>query len=525
MTPAMIPAGPAAGAAKQRRRSLPPLRLLVPGLLIAGFTAIPLAVIVYYCFDVGWAVVEPLVFRPLIGELLVNTVLLCATTTACCLTAGVALAWLVERTNLPGRGLWLALLASPLAIPAFVNSYAWISLVPELHGLWAATLITSLSYYPFVLLPVAAALRRLDPALEETGRSLGLGPARVWVRVVLPQLRPAMLGGSLLVALHLLAEFGAIEQLRYATFATAIIAQYESTFASTAANALAAVLIGCCLLFITLEVVTRGRARTARLGSGAARAATPVRLGRLTAPAVAVPLAVVGLAAGVPVYSITHWLGHTDTAGYSISTLLPVLATTAELAALAAAATVAAGFPLAWLSVRYRSPMTTVLERSTYLASSVPGVVVGLALVTVSIRYARPLYQTTILVVAAYVMLFLPRAMVNLRSAIGQAPPVLEEASRALGQTASATFRRVVIPLTAPGVLSAAALVSLAVTTELTATILLAPTGTHTLATGFWSAAAEIDYPAAAPYAVCMIVLSLPSAYLLLRQSARGVTR
>jgi iron(III) transport system permease protein len=115
--------------------------------------------------------------------------------------------------------------------------------------------------------------------------------------------------------------------------------------------------------------------------------------------------------------------------------------------------------------------------------------------------------------------------MVNLRSAIGQAPPALDHASRSLGQSAVSTFRRVTIPLTAPGMLAAVALVFLAVTTELTATLLLAPTGTHTLATEFWSATAEIDYPRAAPYAVCMILLSLPAAYLLLRQSARGATQ
>ena len=90
------------------------------------------------------------------------------------------------------------------------------SLTSRVEGFGGALLIVTLSYYPLVYLPVAAALRGLDPALEETALSLGHGPWRTFVRVVLPQLRPAMLGGALLVGLHLLAEFGALQLLRFA---------------------------------------------------------------------------------------------------------------------------------------------------------------------------------------------------------------------------------------------------------------------------------------------------------------------
>ncbi|MCU1688436.1 MAG: iron transporter permease [Pseudonocardiales bacterium] len=500
-------------------RSLPPLRLLACALAVAVFASIPLISILSYGFRVGWDEIRPLVLRPLIGELLLNTLWLCATATAGCIALGLGLAWILERTSLPFAALWRALLAAPLAIPAFINSYAWITVRPELDGLKAATIVTVLSYYPFVLLPVAATLRGLDPALEESARALGTGPVRTFLRVVLPQLRTPILGGGLLVSLHLLAEYGAIEQLRYPTFATAIIAQYESTFASTAANVLAGVLVACCLVLVTLEVFLRGRARTARVGSGASRSRPRIRLGWWAIPVTAGVAGVVALGIGVPAYSVTHWLTYTGADSWTLGEIAPVVWSTLKLGAAASVIAVAVGFPVAWLAVRYRSALTTALERTTYLASSLPGVVVGLALVTASIRYARPLYQTTPLIIAAYVMLFLPRAMVNLRSAIQQAPPSLDQASRALGQSALATFLRVTIPLAAPGILAAMALVFLAVTTELTATLLLAPTGTHTLATEFWAATSEIDYPGAAPYAVCMIVLSTPAAWLLLRQS------
>ena len=83
----------------------------------------------------------------------------------------------------------------------------------------------TLDLYPLVYLPVAAALRRTDPALEETARTLGLGSWTAFRRVVLPQIRPALLGGSLVVMLALLAEFGAFEILDFRTFTTEIFTE------------------------------------------------------------------------------------------------------------------------------------------------------------------------------------------------------------------------------------------------------------------------------------------------------------
>ena len=123
--------------------------------------------------SVGWTRAYELVVRPRVGELLVNTVALVVVTVPLCVVIGVGVAWLVERTDLPGRAFWRPLFVAPLAIPAFVNSYAWVGVIPSLHGLWAGVLITTLSYFPFMYLPVAATLRRLDPAVEESARALG----------------------------------------------------------------------------------------------------------------------------------------------------------------------------------------------------------------------------------------------------------------------------------------------------------------------------------------------------------------
>jgi len=87
--------------------------------------------------------------------------------------------------------------------------------------------------------------------------------------------------------------------------------------------------------------------------------------------------------------------------------------TTIGLAGTGAVATVVLAFPVAYLSVRYRSVLTTMMERLSYLAGALPSIVVALALITVTIRFARPIYQSVMTLIAAYVLLFLPRAMVT----------------------------------------------------------------------------------------------------------------
>jgi iron(III) transport system permease protein len=491
---------------------------------VALLALLPLGYIAAFTADVGWSGVRELVFRPRVGELLWNTVRLAAGTVACCLVLGVGAAWLVERSALPGRRVWHVVLVAPLAVPAFVNSYAWISLLPGLDTYAGALLVVTLSYFPFVYLPVAAAFRGLDPALEETARGLGLSSWSVFRRVQVPQLRVAAFGGCLLVALHLLAEFGALRMLRFPTFTTAIYDQYRATFNGPGATMLAGVLVLLCLLLLLAELRLRGRAGYARTGRGAPRPSRPVPLGPLTVPALGGLTVLVGLALAVPLASLTYWMITGASTALPLAELATTTGTTLTLAAAAAVLTTALALPTGWLAVRSRGRVAVLLERTTYLGSAVPGIVIALALVTLSIRVTPWLYQTVPVLLVAYAILFLPRAIVNVRSAVEQSPRLYDDVATSLGASGAARMRRVTLPLLAPGLGAGAALVFLAVVTELTATLLLAPTGTTTLATAFWSASNELEYGAAAPFAVLMVVLSAPATVLLSRDARRGLT-
>ncbi|MFI5777471.1 ABC transporter permease [Nocardia sp. NPDC051570] len=491
-------------------------------LLLVAATFVPLGYIVSTLFSTGLHEAAHLVFRPRVGELLRNTAGLVVITVPVCVVLGVGLAWIVERTDVPGASWWGPMLAAPLAVPAFVNSYAWVSVFPALHGLWAGVLITTMSYFPLMYLPAAATLRRLDPAVEESARALGSGPVAVFARIVLPQLRLAILGGALLISLHLLAEYGAFVMVRFDTFTTAIFEQYQSSFAGAAGSMLAGVLVLCCLVLLGGEAAVRGRARYARVGAGAPRAATRIRLGRTAVPALGVLAGVLVAALGVPLWTIVRWLRIGGVKVWDNAEIGESLFQTVGLAVTAAVITTACAFPVAWIAVRSQSVFARIVEGCNYITSSLPGIVIALALVTVTIRYLPGVYQTAAMVLAAYTLMFLPRALVSVRAGLAQVPIGLEEVSRALGRSGPMTFLRVTLRLTAPAAASAAALVFVAVATELTATLLLAPNGTRTLAMGFWSTSGELDYAGAAPYALIMIVVAIPVTYLLFTQSRKA---
>lgn len=513
---------PGARAPAVRRRPYPPARLATAA-AVAALTLVPLGYVMVHVVAEGPTQAADLLLRPRVGELLRNTVGLTVAGCLACAVLGTGAAWLVERTSLPGRPVWTALMAAPLAVPAFVNSYGWVSVSSAVEGFGGAVLITTMSYYPLVYLPVAAVLRGMDPAFEDLSRALGNGPWRTFGRVVLPQLRPALLGGVLLVGLHLLAEFGALQALRFPTFTTAIYDQFESTFNGPASTMLAGVLVVGCLLLLFGELRLIGRVRVARVGAGAARAAVAYRLGRTT------PLALLGmatlavLALGVPLGSLARWLVVGSSTEFPLGRLATTTLTTLGLGLAGAALTCLLALPVAWLSVRHPGWVSRGLERSTYIAGSLPGIVVALALVTLSVAYLPAIYQTTALLLAAYAVLSMPRAMVSLRAALAQVPPELDDSARALGAPPSAVLWRVTLPLVARGLGAGAALVFLAIVTELTATLLLAPIGTATLATEFWSQSYSLAYGAAAPYALLMIVLSAPAAWLLTRESRRAM--
>jgi iron(III) transport system permease protein len=506
------------GAIVAARRRAPSWILLLLSLAVAAVLAAPLVFLLIEARDSGWTTVWDLIWRPLTWTLLWNTIRLTVVVTILCAIVGTLAAWCVECTDLPFRRMWAVLVVIPFAIPDFVVAFGWASLSTWVQGFRGAVLVMTLAVYPLVYLPVAAAFRSADPGQEEAARSLGLGRVQTFIRVTLRQARGAILGGALLVTLIILAEYGAFEILGYQTFTTEIFTELQVAFSITTACALSLVLVGIGIIVLAGDVLVQGRGRMVRTGSFAQRATRRHALGYFTIPVLVAFVGLVALALGVPVGSSIYWIFARQSGTVAGASLLSAGTNTAVYSASAAALATVMALPVALYAARYGSRTARLLERSTYLVLAMPGIVIALGLSYFAERYAGGFgYQSATLLVIAYAILFFPLALVGVRASVAYAPASLEEAARSLGSGRLAVFRRVTLPLVGPGLAAAFCLVFLAALTELTATLLLIPTGAQTLSTQFWAYEQNLSYGQAAPFALVIIAVAAVPSYVIAR--------
>lgn len=493
----------------------PPLFLLLPAIGAAIVALLPLWYLLDRARSRGFGAVRDELWQRRTFDLVVRSSLLTGFVTILCLVVGVIAAWLVERSDLPARRTLRVLFALPLAVPSFVSAYAWVSWRPSLAGFWGASLVLVAASYPYVYLPVGAALRRLDPAQEEVARSLGWNQRRIAFRLTLRQLRPSMAAGGLLVSQYVLSDFGAVATMRYEAFTWVIYGAYRAGFNPTRAAVLAVVLVGVSLALVAAEAASRGVAE-ARVGSGTARAPRAIPLGRYRVVGYAFVATVLGVTIAFPVLRVASWVVFRPSADFDTGVFVRALGATMQLAGLAAGAVVLLAVPVGILAARFRRREVRLLEGATSVGHALPGIVVAISMVFVGVKLLRPVYQEIPLLVLAYAVLFLPLLVGTVRSTVEQIPLRLEEVARSLGKRPWQVVWRVTVPLAAPGVAAGTALVFLATMKELPATLLLRPTTTETLATRLWTATSVSDFAAAAPYALALMVFAaLPTALLV----------
>jgi iron(III) transport system permease protein len=276
------------------------------------------------------------------------------------------------------------------------------------------------------------------------------------------------------------------------------------------------VLVLLSLLVLAGEGMLRGNGRVSRSGPLAARQMPPHRLGRAKLPVLAGFAALTALALGVPVGSSIYWMAARGSHAILGVSLTSAALHTAVYAAAAGALDTVAALPIALLAIRHAGRLRYLLERSTYLVLAVPGVVTAFALSYFSERYGSGfLYQTAPLLVICYAIMFFPLALVGVKASLARAPVSLDEIARSLGQHRLAVLWRVTLRLAGPGLVAAFCLVFLSVVTELTATLLLIPTGVQTLATQFWAYEQNLAYGQAAPFALVMIAVAAVPSYVL----------
>jgi len=530
-------AAPAAPLRLSGRR-LPATRIVLSalGLAVGVLMLLPLYYLLLRAFQADFETVWRLLTRPRTGQLLLNTAALTAGVLALSTVIALPLAWLVSRTDLPGRRVVNFLAVLPLAVPGYVMAYALIGLsgysgfmnqlfgvtLPRPQGWWGATLALSLYCFPYLYLNLRAAFAGLDQSLEESARALGCGPAEVFRRVTLPHLMPAMMAGWLVVGLYTIGDFGAVALMRYEVFSYVIYLQYSVAFDRLYAAWLALILIAIALTVVWWESRLREGVRYARTGSGAGAGPRRVRLGPVgRALGWGFAAVVVGASLGLPVAVLTFWMVLAPV-GQVLPALVTSFAQSLSAAVPAAVLAVMMALPVAVLAVRYPSPLSTLINRLAFVGYAIPALAFALAFVFFSLQGPRWLYQSHLLLVTVYALAFLALALGPIRSALYQLRPSMEDAARTLGHGPLATFWRVTLPAIRPGVVSGFVLVFVIAMKELPIAFLLAPTGFRPLAITMFSRTSEGMLMEAAPYAAAIILFSGLFVGVVLRHDRKG---
>lgn len=521
-----------------RSRPMGPGPAAVAGtVLIILLTASPLATLVISVFAGGIKAVSILADGSVLW-LIARTMLLAALATLWAMILGLPPAWILTRTDLPGRRILLAIAVLPLAIPPYIGAFTYITLlgpvgwvntvyqamggsgpIVNVYGLWGGVFVLGLFTYPYILLMAGSALKGSDPALEEAARAVGLGPFDAFRLVTLPLLRPSLLAGALLVFLYALSDFGAVSLLRVTTFTTEIFHQLNTRFDQQNAAALSSLLVLITAMVLIAQRASLGRRSFVQQRSGV-RPPTVYPLGRWKVPALCCTYIVLSGSVFLPIALLCYQTGSPTSLLHTLITGRLFLWNSLWTAMVAATAASGLGLFVAYLARRRRGLAGVFLTSATQLGYAVPGTVLGLSLILLYNAYLPWIYGTAAMVIVGYLLRFLPQAVQGSTAALAQVDSNLEEAARSLGRSTWQALREVIFPLIRPGIAAGWMLVFISSMKELAATLLLRPAGFDTLPVRIWIASIEVDYAGAAATSLILIAITALPLFLITRREA-----
>jgi len=498
------------------------------------------------------------VSSPRSGEALVNTVVYTAGSSALAMLLGVGLAFLATRTDMPGSRFVGALALMPMLVPPFILVVGWVALADPSAGFfnivasWLAGArvsvvnvntmpgiiwVTGLFLTPYVYLLVTAGFRNSDAAMEEAARVSGAGRLKLLRTIILPLQRPALLAALLLVVIMSAGDFiipSTIGLKARIYMMSSLIWQNSSSFPArpglAAAQALLLVGVGLACIFLQRRALSRG-ARFTLLG-GKGSAATTFALGRLRYPLAALAFAFALCSSVFPLLAVgsmafmKYWAPSAFSLGnltlknfryvlFEYPQVWPSAQHSLALALLGATGSVLLAIALAWYVNRSRGRLAGALEYAIVLPLGIPGIALGIGILSAWILVPGGLYGTLWILLLAYITAHLPVAMQFVSSALHRIHTELEDASRVAGRSPLATVWRIDLPLMRPALIGCWLLMYVVILREISLVILLYNPATVVLSVGLMDVWSSGFYPELAVYSLLLMVLGLLPVALL----------
>jgi iron(III) transport system permease protein len=454
--------------------------------------------------------------NPNVGLALLNTFIACTGGTAIAVAIGLAFAWIVVRTNTPCKGLIATAGMLPLFVPPLVAGVAWSLLASPKSGLLNVLLaglgiswrldfysmpgliaVFGMYYAPYVYMFTSAALRNMDPSLEEAAEVAGAGPLRTLATVTFPLIAPAILSGMLLSFIIMLgiygipAVLGAPANINVLTTYIFNLTAWSPPLYSTAAAVAIILMVFTGALVLLQQRVLSGRSFTTVAGK--AFRPRPLNLGRwrfltLALALVYLFIVVVLPSAALLIAAFRKFLffrglaGLIDTRQYGLQHFqhlfanpltLQSIVNTMEVGLVTALLGGILAFAIGYTVNRTTLPLRKAIDLIATLPVAIPGLVIGVAYLWAWVGLPGGLYGTIWILALAFVARFIPDTSKAMSTSLMQIHPELEEAAWICGRGTLGTLATIVLPLARPGVIAAMTLLFILAIRELGSSLFL----------------------------------------------------
>jgi iron(III) transport system permease protein len=470
-----------------------------------------------------WANYIRIYSDPVTYKLLANTLLFAGGAAALSVLLAMVLAWITARTNAPFRRILELTAVIPNIIPSLLVAVAWVLLLNPNNGILndlsrsilgvalfnvyslpGLVFVEALVLAPLAFLIIAAALRGMDPALEESAKTLGSGEAGVACRITFPLIRPAILAAFTLNFVRAAETFDtpAIIALpaRIEVFTTKIFREATGSFPANhnLAAAYGVGLLGLTLCFVYLYRRFTSQVERYATVTGKGFTPRPIDLGGWKYPAslaallilvmmVILPFLTLSLVSLMPYYQTPTWqilqnltLKHYRTI-FQDDRIYVAFRNSLFLAVVGATLCMMLATVLSYLIVKTKIAGRAVLENLAFIPWAFPGSALAIGILWAYINFPVPVYATLWILIIAYVTRFLPYGLRSISSTIVQIHSDLEEASAVCGAGLLATICRILVPLLRPGILAGWVILATFFVREFSCSILLYSPGAEPL--------------------------------------------
>lgn len=522
---------------------------------IAAGVLLPVLSVLFLALRGGGENIWPHLLATTLPRYVSNTIILMTGVGLLTAAIGTGAAWLVTMYRFPGRD-WLQwALLLPLAVPAYVGAYALVDFLeyagpvqralravmgwesardywfPGVRTRWAAIIVLSGAFYPYVYLLTRAAFREQSGAVYEVARALGSGAWGRFFRVGLPLARPALAAGVAVVMMETVNDFGTVDYFAVQTLTTGIFSVWLQAGNLAGAAQIASCVLVLIVLLVTIEKLARRRSRT-HASARALRPILPVPLQGWQAWAATAACLVPFLGGFVlPVAVLLSYAF--DARQWVAPGLTRAMWNSVSVGGGAALLTVILGVVMVYGARLSGRRLPVLLLPVTAIGYAVPGAVLGVGLLIplatadnavadliLAVTGHDPglmLTGTAAALLMAYAVRFFAIAQGTADAAMARISPSLPWAARSLGRTAGGALRAVQLPLLRASLGSALLLVFVDCLKELPATLLLRPFGYETLATRVHAKASLENLAEAAPAALTITLVGLAATLLLAR--------